>query len=80
MMTDEVMKFPEWQAPLRALDQESDPDKLFEKVQHVEILILERLQVLFRGSDGRNEREALSGALHTLRVIKRDKLGYPDWK
>lgn len=79
-MSDAEMKFPEWQAPLRALDEETDPDKLFEKVQHVEILILERLQVLFRGSDGRSEQQALAEALHTLRVIKRDRLGYPDWK
>ncbi|MGA7852505.1 MAG: hypothetical protein WCA15_04205 [Candidatus Acidiferrales bacterium] len=80
VMSGEEMKFPEWQTPLRALAEESDPDKLFEKVQNVEILILERLQVVFQGSDGRGERVALAEALHTLRVIKRDKLGFPDWQ
>jgi hypothetical protein len=79
-MSGEEMKFPEWQQPLRALTEEPDPDKLFEKVHDVELLILERLQVLFQGSDGCGERAALAEALHTLRVIKRDKLGFPDWQ
>lgn len=79
-MSGEEMKFPEWQEPVRALREESDPDTLFEKVHNVELLILERLQVVFRGSDGRGERVALAEALHTLRVIKRDKLGFPDWQ
>lgn len=79
-MSGEEMKFSEWQEPLRALREESDPDTLFEKVHNVELLILERLQVVFRGSDGRGERVALAEALHTLRIFKRDKLGFPDWQ
>ena len=78
-MSGEETNFPDWQAPLVALRGETDPDKLFEKVHKVELLILERLQVLFQGSDALDERAALAEALHTLRVIKRDKLGFPDW-
>jgi hypothetical protein len=79
-MSDRETKFPEWQTPLGELREESDPEKLFEKVQNVEILILERLTVVFQGNDGSGERQALAEALHTLRVIKRDKLGFPDWQ
>jgi hypothetical protein len=79
-MSDRETKFPEWQTSLGELREETDPDKLFEKVQNVEILILERLTVVFRAGDGGGEREALADALHTLRVIKRDKLGFPDWQ
>jgi hypothetical protein len=79
-MSDQETKFPEWQTPLEELREESDPNKLLEKAQNVETLILERLKVVFQGSDGRGERAALAEALHTLRVIKRDKLGFPDWQ
>lgn len=79
-MSDQQTKNREWQSRLWELEQETDPDKLFEKVQNVEILILERLTAVFQRSDGSGERETLAEALHTLRVIKRDKLGFPDWQ
>jgi hypothetical protein len=79
-VVDEELKFPEWQAPLQEVILEFDREKLPEKIQKVETLIFERLQQLRQESDGRNEREAINNALSILRVIKRDKLGFPDWK
>ena len=80
MMSGEEMKYPEWQAASQGTHAGIRSGKLFEKVQNVEMLILERLQVVFRRSDGRGEQVALAEALHTLRIIKRDKLGFPDWQ
>ena len=78
-MSDEELKFPEWQAPLQDLILEFDPKKLAEKVQRVETVIFERQQQLYQGSVGHAERAALSDGLNIIRIIKRDKLGFPDW-
>jgi hypothetical protein len=79
-MSDEELKFPEWQAPLQDLILEFDPKKLVEKIQKVETVIFERQQRLHQGSDGHAERAALSDGLNIVRLIKRDKLGFPDWR
>ena len=65
---------------LRDLKQETDPEKLSDKLEQVETLILDRLRELYRKDDGSKEHEALKEALFTLRIIKRDKLGFPDWQ
>lgn len=79
-MSDQETKNREWQAVLGDLKQETDPEKLSAKLHEVEGLILERLQELYRKDDGSKEHEALKEALSTLRIIKRDKLGFPDWQ
>jgi hypothetical protein len=40
------LKYPSWQTPLQEAILEFDPEKLAEKIQAVESLIFERLQVL----------------------------------
>ena len=79
-MSAEELKYPKWQAPLQEAILKSDREKLREKLEKVEIAILERLQELSHGADGHSEREAINDALATLRVIQRDRLAYPDWK
>lgn len=79
-MSEEDLKFPQWQAPLQELILESDREKLPDKLQKVETAIVERLQQLQREGDNHVEKEAINNALSLLRVIKRDKLGFPDWK
>ena len=79
-MSNEATKKREWQSVLEEIKLENDPEKLTQKLQEVEGVILERLQVLHQKSDDRKEQEALKQALFTLRIIKRDKLGFPDWE
>ena len=79
-MSNEATKKREWQSVLEEIRLENDPEKLTQKLQEVEGVILERLQVLHQKSDDRKEQEALKQALFTLRIIKRDKLGFPDWE
>ena len=79
-MGDEELKYPAWQAPLQDLLHEFDREELREKVQAVEALIFDRLQQLRQESDGQGELQAINDALSFLRIIKRDKLDYPDWK
>ncbi len=74
------MKYPEWQGPLEELSLELDREKLAEKIQKVETLLIKRLQQLRQVKDGRREEEAIKEALPNLRIIKRDKLGFPDWE
>jgi hypothetical protein len=79
-MSDSELRYPEWQVPLREVILEFDREKLRERIQKVETLIFERLQQLSQENDGRTEQEAINDALSILRVIQRDKLGFPDWK
>jgi hypothetical protein len=79
-MSDQETKSSEWQAVLQELKRETDPEKLSAKLQEVEGLILDRLQELYRKDDDSEEHEALKEALSTLRIVKRDKLGFPDWQ
>jgi hypothetical protein len=74
-MSDAELKFPQWQGPLQELILEFDPQKLPEKIQSVETLVLERLQQLDHGNDSRGEKIALHDALSVLRIMKRDRLG-----
>jgi hypothetical protein len=79
-MSNQETKYQEWQAALREMQLETDPEKLSEKLQRVETLIQERLQDLYQKGDDSREPEKLKEALFTLRIIKRGKLGFPDWQ
>jgi hypothetical protein len=79
-MSDEELKFSEWQAPVQELLLEFDRERLVEKVAKVEALIFERLQRPVKTDDDRAERESVKQAVFILRMIKRDRLGFPDWK
>jgi hypothetical protein len=79
-MSDEELKYPQWQAQVQEAILEFDREKLREKLERVETSILERLRELQFGPDGHDEREAIDDALSTLRIIKTDRLAYPDWK
>ncbi len=79
-MSDEQTNNHKWQAALQETKLETDAEKLSDKLQQLETLILERLQDLYQKGNGSKESEALKEALLTLRIIKRDKLGYPDWR
>lgn len=79
-MNDEELKFPEWQGPFREVLLEFDGEKLKEKIHRMETLITERIRQLQEKGNGQVEQRALFDALSMLRTIKRDKLGFPDWK
>ena len=72
--------YPEWQAAYLSALVELDPKTLFERVTAAETAIFNRLQAMSHNSDGHAERQAIEDALATLRVLKRDSLGFPDWE
>jgi hypothetical protein len=72
--------YPEWQAEYQAALLELDPKRLFEQVTAAETAIFNRLQAMSHTSDGHAERQAIEDALASLRVLKRDNLGFPDWE
>ncbi len=76
---DRGLKYPEWQVPLEDAIVESDLKKLPARIHAVETLISERLKQLDTSEDGGAEREAINTALNILRVIKRERLNFPDW-
>ncbi len=73
-----------WQREFQSSLNESDPKKLLERVHATETAIFFRLQELSQGTveDTAHgvERQAIAEALRTLRRLKRDRLGFPDWE
>jgi hypothetical protein len=77
------LRYPAWQREYEASVHEPDPKKLLERMHAVEAAIFNRLQELAQASentDHKAEEEAIAEALRTLRVLKRDKLQFPDWE
>lgn len=77
------LRFPAWQREYEASIHESEPKKLLERVHAAEGAIFNRLQELAQNSDdpvSKAEHEAIADALRVLLILKRDKLGFPDWE
>ncbi len=70
-----TIKYPEWQPEFEAAKLEGYQETLRERVDAAEAAIFLRSQ----SSVGRAEKRAMAEAIQSLRVIQREKLGYPDW-
>jgi hypothetical protein len=68
-MSEEELRFPEWQKPLQDLILEFNREKLLEKVKKVEAMIIERDRQLAGSSGGQDERMALGDAMSIIRVL-----------
>jgi hypothetical protein len=75
--------FGSWRSEVQSAINESSNEKLLERVHAAEVAIFNRLQEFAKetGTDSSHqaERDALAVAMETLRLIKRDRLGFPDW-
>jgi hypothetical protein len=69
------IKYPEWQPEFEAAKLEGEPETLRQRVDAAEAAIFLRSQSLV----GRAEKRAMAEAIQSLRVIQKEKLGYPDW-
>ena len=78
--TSSSLKFPEWQQLYRAAVIETDHEKLEERVTYAENAIFTRLQSIASADDHHAERHAIQDALTALRVLKRERLSFPDWE
>jgi hypothetical protein len=77
------LRFPAWQSEYEASLSELDPKRLLERVHLAEKAIFNRLQQLAQSSESADhnaEQQAIAHALNALRLLKRDKLNFPDWK
>lgn len=77
------LRFPAWQHEYEVSIHESDPKKLLARVHAAEAAIFNRLQELSENSDSPQhnaERQAIADALSVLKILKRDKLQFPDWE
>ena len=72
--------YPEWQNEYQAALVELDAGKLKGRVEAAEAVIYKRLQQISRSSDHQTERQVIQDALASLRALKRDALGWPDWE
>jgi len=72
--------FPEWQREYLDALLELDPVKLPERITDAETTLLVRMHALVTGLDRDGERQAIEDALDALYLLKRDKLGFPDWR
>jgi hypothetical protein len=78
--SDSDLKYPEWQSPFREALLELEREKLQSKMMKAEEAIFQRLQQLTGTSDSEGERQAIEDAISALRVLKTEKLNYPDWE
>ena len=76
----DAMRYPEWQGPFQEALLEIVREKLQSKMMKAEEPIFQRMQQLAGTSDSEAERQAIEDAISALRVLKREKLNYPDWK
>lgn len=74
------LRYPDWQQEYQVALLELDHEKLLERVAAAETAIFKRLQALSQSPDDQAERQAIEDALASLRVLKREKLGFPDWE
>jgi hypothetical protein len=77
--TPEIL-YPEWQNEYQAALVEPDRENLKRRVEAAETAIFNRLQKISQNSDYQTEKQVIKDALANLRVLKRDKLGFPDWE
>jgi hypothetical protein len=73
------IKYPAWQREFEAAVLDGDPQTLRQRVDAAEAAIFLRTQALVGSPQEREEQSAISDAIRTLRVIQREKLGYPTW-
>jgi hypothetical protein len=76
-------RYPAWENAFQIAVRENDLKRLLESIHAAEAAIFNRLQELAQDSDSperKTERQAIADALGVLRVLKRDKLGFPDWE
>ena len=59
---------------------EVDREKPQTKMMKAEEAIFQRMQQLAGTSDSEAERRAIADAISALKVLKTEKLNYPDWK
>jgi hypothetical protein len=78
-MSPEIL-YPEWQPQYQTALLETAREKLPERVAAAETAIYQRLQAISQSSDYQAERQAIEDAVASLRVLKRDSLGFPDWE
>ena len=76
----DAMRYPEWQGPFQEALLEIDREKLQSKMMKAEEAIFQRMQQLAGTSDSEAERQAIEDTISALRVLKTEKLNYPDWK
>ena len=76
----DAMRYPEWQGSFQEALLEIDREKLQSKMMKAEEAIFQRMQQLAGTADSEAERQAIEDAISALRVLKREKLNYPDWK
>jgi hypothetical protein len=74
------LRYPEWQTAYFSVMREMDDTKLVAKAKEAEAAIFLRLQALGTSSNHHEERLALEDAIRGLRVLRRDKLKFPDWE
>jgi hypothetical protein len=73
------IRYP-WQHDYQAALLELDSEKLPQRVEAAETAIFKRLQSISQSSDSKAERQAIEDALASLRVLKQEKLAFPDWE
>jgi hypothetical protein len=76
----DLIRYPEWQHEYYAALIETAPGKRSERVIAAETAIFKRLQSMSTGEESLAEQQAIEDALASLRILKKERLGFPDWE
>jgi hypothetical protein len=79
-LSPKTILYPEWQNEYAAALLETNPKELAGRVEAAETAIYKRLQQLSQPTDHHTERQAIEDALASLKVLKRNELGFPEWE
>ena len=72
--------YPDWQQEYQVALLELDPQKLSERIANAETAIFKKLQDIAQSPNHEAERQAIEDALASLRTLKTENLGFPDWE
>jgi hypothetical protein len=77
-------RFPSWQSEVQAAVNETNPERMLDRVHAAEAAVFQRLQELAESAskdvEHQVESDLLAKAAEALRLLKRDRLGFPGWK
>lgn len=77
-MSDGDFKFPEWQIPFQEVLLEFDRQELSRRLPKLEALLAARIHQVKLDREKQCELQALTDAMSTLRVLKRNLVGFHD--
>lgn len=77
MAEHRILRYPKWKPEFEAVMNSPDKPSLRRHITALEAALFTRMLELAGCTDCEDERSAMDAAIHQIRDIQRDRLGYP---